>query len=118
MSAQFLAKKWSSEIHSVKYQSGNCLTNERENLSIFNNIYIKKSEYTNVTPEWMPKIFTLSTDNSDTRKKMGKYPIQLHIYCSNTNAESVLYSMGPAPYMVTELFAPLPPNCSTANLDC
>jgi len=46
---------------------------------------------------------------------MGKYSIQLHIYCSNTTAESV-YSMGPAPYMATELFASLPPNCSTANL--
>jgi hypothetical protein len=47
---------------------------------------------------------------------MGKYLIQLHIYCSNTTAESALYSMGPAPYMAIELFASLPPNCSLANL--
>jgi len=47
---------------------------------------------------------------------MGKYSIQLHIYCSNTTAESVLYGMGPAPYMATELFASPPLNCSIANL--
>jgi len=47
---------------------------------------------------------------------MGKYSIQSHIYCSNTTAEPVVYSMGPAPYTATELFASQPPNCRIANL--